>query len=227
MYCPMCGVENADTNEKCVQCEQPLQAYLPGTVPPTTQEPLQSSTALGYEPTAVVQNAPFGQLQNPAMAQPLYGQIAPNPASPYQSVPGQLFPNQPPSVTPGQFQAPQGVYPQTQYAPQPPGSYPPGGYPMPAYPPQEGAVFSGMIPTKNPKALIGYYLAVFSLFPVLGLFLGFGAVVLGVQGRKAFKENPQIKGNTHALVAILVGGFFGLCNLAGIIAVIVAIIVQR
>jgi len=227
MYCPMCGTENVDTNAKCVQCEQPLQAYLPNAAPPAAEQTPQPAAASGYETTVVEEYVPFGRQQNPATGQTLYGQPVQNPAMPVQPAPGQLFSNQPASSAPSQLQSPQAMYPQTQYAQPPPGSYPPGGYPMPAYPPQEETAFSGMIPTKNPKALIGYYLAVFSLFPLFGLFLGIGAVAMGSQGLKAFRENPQIKGKTHAWFAMLVGGFLALCNLAVIIFVLVTIISQR
>ena len=37
-----------------------------------------------------------------------------------------------------------------------------------------------MIPAKNPVALIGYYLGVFSFVPVLGILLAIPAIILGV-----------------------------------------------
>ena len=38
--------------------------------------------------------------------------------------------------------------------------------------PREDAPLSGMIPYRNPPALIGYYLAIFSLIPMFGVLLG-------------------------------------------------------
>src|SRR5262245_25106840 len=39
------------------------------------------------------------------------------------------------------------------------------------------ATVSGIIPYKNPPALIGYYLGVFSLIPCVGFLLGIAAIV--------------------------------------------------
>lgn len=69
---------------------------------------------------------------------------------------------------------------------------------------------SSIIPYKNAKALIAYYLAVFSLIPCLGAPLGIVALILGLQGLKAAKEHPETKGKVHAWIGILVGGFFGI-----------------
>lgn len=52
----------------------------------------------------------------------------------------------------------------------------------------------GLIPYKNPSALIAYYLAIFSLLPIIGLFLGMPAFVLGILGLWDRKRNPAIKG---------------------------------
>ena len=60
-----------------------------------------------------------------------------------------------------------------------------------------------LIPTKNPKALIAYYLGLFSL--ICGIILGPIAIVLGVMGVRDAKT-LQV-GRTHAIVGI-VGGTF-------------------
>lgn len=77
-----------------------------------------------------------------------------------------------------------------------------------APPPVPAASSSGtvFIPTKNPPALTAYYLAVFSLIPVLGFVLGCIALPLGIKGLKKYKQNPQVRGATHAWVGIIVGG---------------------
>ncbi len=67
---------------------------------------------------------------------------------------------------------------------------------------------SSIIPYKNVPALAGYYLGVFSIIPCFPL--GIAALVLGLKGLKKVKENPELKGKAHALVGIIVGGFFGL-----------------
>jgi hypothetical protein len=59
-----------------------------------------------------------------------------------------------------------------------------------------------LIPTKNKEALIAYYLGLFSIFPLLGLFMGIAAMVLGKKGMDNFKANPITKGKTHAGIGI-------------------------
>ena len=63
----------------------------------------------------------------------------------------------------------------------------------------------GLIPTGNPPALVGYYLAVFSLIPCFGLLLAIPAVVLGIIGMRKVKAHPEAKGATHAWVATILG----------------------
>jgi hypothetical protein len=71
-------------------------------------------------------------------------------------------------------------------------------------PPDDGVV-TGMIPYKNPPALIGYYFGIFSLIPFLGALLGIVAIVLGVAGLIKRKNNPKVRGAVHAWVAIVLG----------------------
>ena len=65
---------------------------------------------------------------------------------------------------------------------------------------------SGLIPTKNPRALLGYYLGVFSLIPCFGYPMAIAALILGFLGLKAVRENPALPGKAHAWVAIVLGG---------------------
>ena len=74
------------------------------------------------------------------------------------------------------------------------------GQPVP-----KGDATGGVIPYKNPTALIGYYLGVFSLIPIIGVLLGIPAFILGILGLKAKKAHPEVKGSVHAVVAILLG----------------------
>lgn len=87
------------------------------------------------------------------------------------------------------------------------GQFVPGAYAAP-YPPTPN-IIDTIIPMRNPKALAGYYLGVFSVIPVLGILLGIAAFTLGIMGLKEANREPAIKGKTHAWVGILVGGFFG------------------
>ena len=55
---------------------------------------------------------------------------------------------------------------------------------------------ASIVPYKNPPALISYYLGLFSIFPVLGLFLGVAALVLGIKGAKNVREHPGSEGKS-------------------------------
>lgn len=69
----------------------------------------------------------------------------------------------------------------------------------------EGDATGGLIPYKNPKALIAYYTGIIGLLPVIGLPLSVAAVVLGIMGLKARKRQPAIKGSVHAWIGIVFG----------------------
>jgi hypothetical protein len=83
----------------------------------------------------------------------------------------------------------------------------------------EGDATGGLIPYKNPKALIAYYLGIGALliFP-----LGFVSVVLGFMGLADRKRNPAIKGSAHAWIGIVLGGLSLLCGTAGFILIFFA-----
>ncbi|HEY0074828.1 MAG TPA: DUF4190 domain-containing protein [Abditibacteriaceae bacterium] len=70
---------------------------------------------------------------------------------------------------------------------------------------QQGDGTGGLIPYKNPMALLGYYVSVFGLIPCAGLILGPAAIVMGIMGLKYNKANPHTKGVAHAWVAIVLG----------------------
>ena len=112
-----------------------------------------------------------------------------------------------PSPAPGEMQQP-GMQPQMMQQPgmQPQMMQQPGMH-------QQGDATGGIIPYKNPKALIAYYLGIVSGFPVIGNLVGVVALVLGILGLRDRKRNPAIKGAVHAWIGILVGGgFFLLWN---------------
>ncbi|MFT5299652.1 MAG: hypothetical protein ACI87E_003961 [Mariniblastus sp.] len=90
-----------------------------------------------------------------------------------------------------------------------------------ARPTQEGDSTGGVIPYKNPKALIAYYVGIASLliFP-----LGVVSIVLGFMGLAARKRNPVIKGSVHAWIGIVLGGAALLCGGAFSILAILAIL---
>lgn len=68
----------------------------------------------------------------------------------------------------------------------------------------------GLIPYKNPHALIAYYLGLFSLFPLLGLFQAVPALILGIMGLRNRSRNPKIRGAVHAWIGIIMGGLMTL-----------------
>ena len=74
----------------------------------------------------------------------------------------------------------------------------------------EGDATGGIIPYKNPKALIAYYLGILSGLPLIGLPMGIAAFVLGIMGLRDRKRKPAIKGSIHAGIGIGCGGFFAL-----------------
>jgi len=88
-----------------------------------------------------------------------------------------------------------------------PAAYPPYP-PTPARPASGG--MDALIPTKNPCALIAYYLGVFSLIPCIGLLLAIPALILGIKGLSFYNQHPEAKGKAHALVGIIMGGLFTL-----------------
>jgi len=66
-------------------------------------------------------------------------------------------------------------------------------------------IFETLVPTKNKLALMGYYLAVASVIPLFGLGLGPIAIWHGLRGLGAIKENPELPGKAHSIVAITLG----------------------
>ena len=90
--------------------------------------------------------------------------------------------------------------------------YAANGPSRPADPPPrgEGDSTGGIIPYKNPAALVAYYLGLFSLFPLIGFFLGVPAFILGIKGLRDRKRNPVIKGSVHAWIGIIMGGLMAI-----------------
>jgi hypothetical protein len=76
--------------------------------------------------------------------------------------------------------------------------------------PPEGDSTGGVIPYKNPKALIAYYCGVFSLVPCLGVIPGVAGVILGIMGLRYRAQHPETKGAAHAWIGIILGGLMTL-----------------
>ena len=80
-----------------------------------------------------------------------------------------------------------------------------------AFPPLKGYIGTGneamstIIPWRNKCALIGYYLGIFGLIPLLGVPLALAAIVLGILGIRHWKGNHRSHGLAHSIVAIICG----------------------
>lgn len=94
--------------------------------------------------------------------------------------------------------------------------------PMPSGNPNEGDATGGIIPYKNPKALIAYYLGIFSGLPFIGILFGIPAFILGIMGLRDRKKNPAIKGSIHAGIGIGCGLIFTILWGIGIVTLIIA-----
>jgi hypothetical protein len=85
---------------------------------------------------------------------------------------------------------------------------------------------NALIPYRNPTALTGYYLAVFSLIPCVGLLLGPAAVILGIVGMKFRNKNPEAGGLGHAITALVLGGLTTLGNWGFVAFVVVLALIS-
>jgi hypothetical protein len=106
-------------------------------------------------------------------------------------------------------------------SPQPRPEFPDDDRPRPRRPRRDDDdnVVASIIPYRNVTALIGYYIAVFGLIPIIGFLLGPIALILGILGVRHAKRNPEAKGMVHAIVAIVLGSIELLAHLA-VVAVI-------
>lgn len=77
---------------------------------------------------------------------------------------------------------------------------------------QEGDATGGLIPYKNPPALIAYYLGIVALLPLVGMPFGIASIILGIIGLRRRQKNPAIKGSVHAIIGILGGVVSLLCG---------------
>jgi hypothetical protein len=83
------------------------------------------------------------------------------------------------------------------------------------------SIVETFVPSRNGAALVAYYCGIFALFPCLGFPLGVVAVVYGLKGLRAERENPAVRGGVHAWVGVICGALFGFFNfLLCVVAVI-------
>lgn len=91
----------------------------------------------------------------------------------------------------------------------------------------EGDATGGIIPYKNPKALIAYYLGILSGLPIIGLPVGIAAFILGILGLRDRNRNPVIKGSIHAGIGIGCGCLFSLLWTLAIVGIVVGLMSER
>ncbi len=92
--------------------------------------------------------------------------------------------------------------------------------PPPVAAPQ-GDATGGIIPYKNPPALMAYYAGVFSVIPFFGFFIGIAAFCLGIVGLKRRRQTPIIRGSVHAWIGIIAGGLSVVVHLLVVVMLIV------
>jgi hypothetical protein len=66
-------------------------------------------------------------------------------------------------------------------------------------------VTEGVIPYKNPSALASYYIGLASIIPVVGIFTGIMAVMLGIRGLMRYHAEPWRRGRLHSYAGIGLG----------------------
>jgi hypothetical protein len=78
---------------------------------------------------------------------------------------------------------------------------------------------SVIIPYRNPRALASYYLGIFSLLPVIGIFSAIAAIILGIMALRYRSAHPEAKGGAHAIIGMVAGaiGLFTCQLLYGVV----------
>jgi len=102
----------------------------------------------------------------------------------------------------------------------------PPGMTAPPPPPVQGDVTGGVIPYKNPQALIAYYCSMLGLLPLLGIPFALAAVILGPLGLKRCRHTPAVKGEVHAWIGIVLGWISLLFQIA-LVVIMIAIAKSR
>ena len=82
------------------------------------------------------------------------------------------------------------------------------GYPRPAnVQPQQNDALQALIPTKNPPALVSYYVGVASLICIFAPILSPISIYFGVKAMRMIKEQPGLPGKGHAITGFVLSGF--------------------
>ena len=89
-----------------------------------------------------------------------------------------------------------------------------------AMPSSQSDATGGLIPYKNPYALVGYYLSIFSMIPFVGIPLGVAGIICGIVGVRRRNRNPMVRGTAHAWFAILFSALVILVQVAAIVSLV-------
>lgn len=81
---------------------------------------------------------------------------------------------------------------------------------------------TGLVPYRNPYALVAYYMGIFSLMPLIGLLLAIPAFILGIMGWRNYRKTPEIRGGVHAWVGIIMGGLLTAVWAFALVAMVVS-----
>ena len=82
-----------------------------------------------------------------------------------------------------------------------------------------GDATGGLIPYKNPPALMAYYAGVFSIIPFFGFFFGIAGLWLGIAGLRRRKQHPIIRGAVHAWIGIVCGSLSIIAHLVVVVLI--------
>jgi hypothetical protein len=89
----------------------------------------------------------------------------------------------------------------------------------------QGDATGGVIPYKNPNALLAYYFSIGTLLCcITPLPLGIIPMVMGIMGLRARARNPVIKGSAHAWIGIVLGGLSAAASMLMAVTLIIAAI---
>jgi hypothetical protein len=135
----------------------------------------------------------------------------PNPVDPRSENPPIELPVPPPVVSPPVPREGEVDYSQAPEA---------GQYYQPQ--PQQPGTLDRLIPTRNAKALIAYYLGVFGLVPCFSPLLSPAAIILGILGLKECKRDPNLPGRGHAITGIVLGSIMTFLVVAIVVIALVA-----
>jgi len=98
-----------------------------------------------------------------------------------------------------------------------------GAHVAPPHPSAGDETLATIIPYRNRPALIGYYLSIAGLLPILGAPCAPIALILGIKGYSLSRRDRSTKGGVHAWVAIILGLIGTLINILLITALVFAV----